>query len=86
MVFVNIALEPSKDQSNHVTVTVVFDEKRVNLCMLSEKAGIYQVPTTIEITPGQSVVFEVRGKGSISMCGFTYKNNNAMECDEEQSE
>ncbi|EDR24002.1 hypothetical protein EDI_115390 [Entamoeba dispar SAW760] len=83
--FFNIALQPSEDQSNSVKVFMVNDKKPVLLCILDEKAGMYQIKTNIEIETGSRVVFQVIGKGTVTFSGITYKttfDDSACSCEE----
>ncbi|BFU25218.1 hypothetical protein KM1_318040 [Entamoeba histolytica HM-3:IMSS] len=83
--FFNIALQPSEDQSNSVKVFMVKDEKPILLCILDEKAGMYQIKTNIEIETGSRVIFQVIGKGTVTFSGITYKTNfddGACSCEE----
>ncbi|KAL7719357.1 Nucleoplasmin-like domain-containing protein [Entamoeba marina] len=81
--FVNIALSRTNDLQNKVTIHVVMNSNKYLLCVLSEAAGIYQIPTNLEINSDSNVIFEVRGKGTVTLSGITYRNDLADEMEEE---
>ncbi|KAL7719627.1 Nucleoplasmin-like domain-containing protein [Entamoeba marina] len=66
-----------------VTIHVVMNSNKYLLCVLSEAAGIYQIPTNLEINSNSNVIFEVRGKGTVTLSGITYRNDLADEMEEE---
>ena len=74
LLFSQIALEPSADDSNHVIVTIFKDGVRSVLCVLDERKGMYQVPIKLQIFGGESLTVEVIGKGTIHMLGMTLED------------
>ena len=70
--FYIIALSPSQTYDNEVKVFIRKSEtEKVLLCILSERLGIYQVKTELEVNE-LGVVIDVIGKGTVTMTGISY--------------
>ena len=85
----NIALKANAEGNNKVTVSLNRNGKKYKLCMLDEAMNIFQVPTSIQIVEDESVIFEVRGKGEVTISGYTccaLDMDNDMEEEEDEED
>ena len=73
MDFTSIALSKSQDQSNSVSLYLYKNEQETLICTLSEKLDLYQTRTLLEVVQEEHMILRVKGKGSITLSGFTYR-------------